>query len=153
MREKAGIVKYVGIVGKLFILFSCIAIPAFMVSLVFAFGGYLAACIVAPCLGVFYLTVYGFYAMNVSMGTAIGVEITDRVIHIKTKRKTFTYDARMGCVRVKTYRNKFVASFQTSDSRDKFIFYRRVLFSKYYEEQFTLGEMRKIFPGVKEYDE
>ena len=150
MREKDGIVKYVGIVKKLFLALSFVAIPAFMVCLVLAFSGFKPFAFVAPAVGVGYLVIYGFYAMRVSMGTVLGVEVTDKVVHLKTKRKTFTYDVKRGCVGVKIYNNRFVCIFQTQDSRDGFIFYRRVLFSKYSEEQFTRDDLRAFYPAIDE---
>ena len=148
---KDGIVHYVKTVKKLFLIFSLIAIPAFMVSLVFAVGKVVPFYFIAPAIAVGYLVVYGFYAMRVSMGTVTGIEITDQVVHLHTPRKTFTYDVKAGCVEVKTYKNRYVGTFQTQNSRDKFIFYRRVLFSKSYMEQFTAEEIRLFFPSLDEF--
>lgn len=148
---KDGVLHYVKIVKKLFLAFSFIAIPAFMVSLVFAFGKSVPFYFIAPAIAVCYFVVYGFYAMHVSMGTVTGIEITDKVVHLKTPRKTFTYDVNMGCVEVKTFKNKFVGTFQTQNSRDKFIFYRRVLFTKSYIEQFTAEDVLSFFPSFCEY--
>ena len=147
---KDGIVHYVKTVKKLFLIFSLIAIPAFMVSLVFAFGKVVPFYFIAPAIAVVYLIIYGFYAMRVSMGTVTGIEVTDKVVHLHTRRKTFTYDVKAGCVEVKTYKNRYVGTFQTQNSRDKFIFYRRALFSKSYMEQFTAEEIRSFFPSFCE---
>lgn len=148
--EKAGVVKYVRTMKKLFILFSVVAIPAIMVSLVFAFSRYAAFYFIAPALIILYLVVYGFYAMHVSMGAVLEVQVTKEVVHIRTKRKTFTYDAQNGCVDMKVYKNKFVGTFRAQNSQDKFTFYRRVLFSKYSEEQFTEGDIARFYPRIEE---
>ncbi len=148
--EKAGVVKYVRIMKKLFVIFSVIAVPAIMVCFVFMFSRYAAFYFISPALIVFYLIVYGLYAMRVSMGAVLEVHVTKEVVHIRTKRKTFTYDAQNGCVDMKVYKNKFVGTFQTQNSRDKFTFYRRVLFSKYSEEQFTERDIEHFYPRIHE---
>lgn len=150
MRIKEGVRRYVQIMKKLFLIFSFIAIPAFMVCLVFAFSGFPVFVYIAPAVGLVYLVVYGCYAMCVSMGTVIGIEITDKILHIKTKRKTFSYDVHSGCVGMKVTDRKFVGTFETQTSRDKFTFYRRVLFSRYSDEQFTVDEIRLFFPRIDE---
>ena len=142
---KDGVEKYVKIVRQLFIIFNVIAIPAFMVSLVFAFSSFMAFYFIAPAVGILYFTVYGLYTMRVSLGVVIGMEVTDQVIHLKTRRKTFTYDAKRGCVAMKVYKNKFVGTFETQDSRDKFIFYRHPPFLPYSAEQFTAADMERIY--------
>ncbi len=153
MREKADIVRFVKIVKRLFFVFSIVAIFAEMILLVFSFMNYLG-CIIAACvLGVGYLALYGVYALRVSMGTVIGIDVTDKVVHVKTKRKTWTYDVKRGCVGMKVKRNKFVATFQTQDSRDSFIFYRRVWFSPHGEEQFTADEIRMFYPSLPAADD
>lgn len=153
MREKADIVKFVKIVKRAFLVFSVFAIAAEMVFLVFAFMKVLG-CIIAACvLGVGYFVVYGFYAIRVSMGTALGIDVTDKVVHVKTKRKTWTYDVNRGCVGVKVKRNKFIATFQTQDSRDSFIFYQRVWFSPRGAEQFTADEIKMFYPALDEDEE
>ena len=145
---KEKLLKFVKLARKLFIILSCVAIPALMVCLVFAFMGAMAFWIITPVVFVGYLALYAVYAMYFSMGVVIGVEVTDKVVHIKTKRKTFTYDVHMGCVDMKVYKNRFVGTFQTQDSRDKFTFYRRVPFGKMYEEQFTVHEVAAFYPNV-----
>lgn len=147
MREKSGILKFVKICKKLFVALSVFVIAALMILLVFAVQGFIGPMIIAGVLLVGYLVLYGFYAMRISMGTVIGVEITDKVVHVKTKRRTFTYDVKMGCVGVKVKKNKFICTFQTQDSRDSFTFYRRVLFSPYGEEQFTPQEIAAFYPS------
>ena len=149
--EKALIVNYVRLVKKLFVIFSCVMLPAVMVCLIFAFGGSIAFCILAPALIIAYLTVYALYALRVSMGIVLGAEVTESVVHLKTKRKTFTYDARCGCVGVKVKKNKFVCTFRTQTSEDTFTFLRRVPFAKRYEEGFGEDEMRRIVPNFDEY--
>ena len=51
---------------------------------------------------------------------------------------------------MKVYKNKFIGTFQTQNSRDKFTFYRRVLFSKYSEEQFTERDIEHFYPRIHE---
>lgn len=149
MREKAGIVKYVSIMKKLFVMFSIVALPAIMVCLIFAFSDAIAFQIIAPVAIAVYLFVYGAYALRVSMGTVIGIEVTAQVVHLRTKRKTFTYDVKRGCVAMKVTKRRFVGTFETQDSREKFVFYRRVLFSKWSEEQFTPEEIARFYPALE----
>ena len=144
---KDGVEKYVKIVRQLFIIFNVIAIPAFMVCLVFAFSSFIAFYFIAPAVGILYFTIYGLYTMRVSLGVVIGVEVTEQVIHLKTPRKTFTYDAKTGCVAMKVYKNRFVGTFETQDSRDKFTFYRHPPFIPYSAEQFTAADMERIYPN------
>ncbi len=147
MNEKEGVVRYVRTVRKLFLAFSIIVIPLFFVCVTFAIARYAAFWIITPVLGIAYFTVYGVYVMRVSLGTVIGVQLTQEVIHVRTLRKTYTYDRQSGCVSVKRKGKKFVATFRTQDSEDKFLFYNRVLFSPYREEQFTAEEMSFIYPA------
>lgn len=149
MIEKKGVLKFVKIVKRLFIAMSVILLPLIMICLVYAVSGYAAFWIITPVLVVAYFVAYGFYAMRLSMGTVTGVEITDKVVHVRTPRKTFTYDVRMGCIGVKVKKNAFVCTFQTQDSRDTFIFYRRVLFSPSYQEQFTREEVARFYPKIE----
>lgn len=145
---KEGVVKYVKIVKRLFIAFSVVALPALMVSLVFALNGIWACYIVAPVILLVWLVVYALYAMYVSMGAVLGVEIAGGSVNVKTKRKSFTYDVDGGCIDVKVKKNSFVCTFRNRNSQDKFIFYRRVLFSKYSEEQFTSDDIRPFYPAI-----
>lgn len=147
---KKGIQRYVTVLKYLFIAFSVVAIPSFMICLVYAFSKVMAFYIIAPVLGVLYLAVYATYALKISMGTVIGTEVTDKVVHLKTKRKTFTYDAYTGCVEVKVKKNKFIATFETQDSRDRFIFLRRFVFFGNGEEQFTAEDIRAFYPALDE---
>lgn len=149
MIEKQGIVKYAKIMKRLFWVMSIVVLPLFMLCLVYAFMGFAAFWIITPVLGVAYLTVYGFYAMRLSMGTVTGIEVTDKVVHVRTPRKTFTYDVRMGCIAVRVKKNKFICTFRTEDSKDTFLFYRRVLFSPYYQEQFTKEEVAQFYPKLE----
>lgn len=145
---KEPIRRYVALVKKLFIVFSVVMIFFIMNALVFAFSGYLVFKILAPAAIVLYFTVYGLYALRVQMGTAIGIEVTNEVVHVKTKRKTFTYDVRCGCKSVKVKKNRFICIFETQDSRDSFIFYRKVPFAKAYEEGFTEEDIARFYSAA-----
>ena len=136
----------------MFVIFSCVALPALMVCLIFAFSGYAAFWFIAPAVFVVYLAVYGVYALVISMGTVIGFETTDKVVYVKTKRKTYTYDVKRGCKKVKATRRKFVCTFETQDSSDKFTFLRKVLFTKSYEDQFTVEEIAAFYPAIEDMD-
>ena len=149
---KEGVLKYVGIVRKLYIAFTAVVFVLLMVSLVYAFHRIYAFYIITPALFLLWIVVYALYALRVSMGTAVGIEVTDEVVHIKTRRKTYTYDRERGCEKVAVKKNKFVAYFSNETSRDSFIFYRRVLFSKYREEQFTVEDIAKFYPRIGEAD-
>ena len=105
---KEGILRYVNTVKKLFVAFSVVVLGAFMVSAVFAFNKFFAFYFIAPALLLLWLVVYGLYAMRVSLGTVIGIEITKQVVHLKTKRKTYTYDVQNGCENIQVKGNKFV---------------------------------------------
>lgn len=134
----------------MFVIFSCVALPALMVCLIFAFAGYAAFWFIAPAVFVVYLVVYGAYALILSMGTVIGFETTDKVVYVRTKRKTYTYDVKRGCKEVKATKRKFVCTFETQDSRDKFTFLRKVMFTKSYEEQFTAEEIAAFYPAIED---
>lgn len=149
---KEGILKYVNLIRKLYIAFTVVDLLALMVSAVFAFNRVFAFYFIAPALLLVWLVVYGLYAMRVSMGTVIGIEVTKEVVHLKTKRRTYTYDAERGCENIKVKGNKFIGTFATDKSRDKFIFYRRVLFSKYHEEQFTVEDIARFYPRIETMD-
>jgi hypothetical protein len=148
MREKTGIRKYVTVLRNLFIAFSIVVIPAFLACLSLAFCRFAAFYILAPAVGISYFVVYGLYAMRVSMGTVIAVETTDRVVHLRTRRKTFTYDLNGGCVAVSVYKNRFVCTFESENARDRFVFYRYVPFTPRYEEQFTAEEIGLFYPAI-----
>ncbi len=146
--DKPAILKYVNFWKKMFVIFSCLALPAFMICLIFAVVGYVGFWIVSPIILVVYLVIYGFYALRLSMGTAIGFETTDKVVYVKTKRRTYTYDVKSGCKQVKVLKRKFVCTFETMDSRDTFTFLRKVMFAKSYEEQFTEEEIASFYPQI-----
>ena len=151
---KQGAVKYVRLMRKLFTALSCVALPVFMVLLVFAFNGtahgkpifFSAAAVVL----IGYFIAYGFYTMRVSLGTVLGIETTNEVVHLHTARKTYTYDVRMGCVGVKEHRNRFVAVFRTQDSRDNFTFYKHAPFSSFSDGQFSSGDISRFFSDLPE---
>lgn len=149
---KEGILKYVRIIGKLYIAFTVVVFAVIMVCLVYAFNQIYAFYIITPALIVLWLVVYALYALRVSLGTVVGIEVTDEVVHLKTKRKTYTYDRERGCENVRIKGNKFVATFANEKSRDSFILYRRVLFSKYQDEQFTVEDVASFYPQIETVD-
>ena len=146
--DKPAVAKYVRFRKKLLIAVSIVVLPILMVCLVFACLGYAAFWIISPAVAIGYIVFYAFYAMNVSMGTVIGFEATDLVVHLTTKRRTYTYDVKRGCVGIRTTKRKFIATFETQDSRDTFSFYRRTPFTKSYEEQFTPDEIAVFYPEI-----
>lgn len=105
--------------------------------------------VVVAVLAAGWLVVYGLYSMRISMGTVIGLEITDKLVYLHTKRKIFTYDVKMGCVAVKVKGNRYICTFETQDSRDKFTFYRHAPFSKYSDAQFTEDDISAFCPAFK----
>ena len=96
---KDGPVKYVRRIKAAYTLFSALFIVAFMVLLVFAFNGSDVGkpvfFSVAAVLLIGYFISYGFYTSRVTLGTVLGIETTDLVVHLHTPRKTYTYDVRM----------------------------------------------------------
>lgn len=155
---KEGIVRYVKIVKKLFQLFSIVAIPALMVFLVLAINAATPTqktvfiCLAAGTALLWFIA-YGFYTMRISLGAVTQVTYNDKVVYLKTARKTYTYDIENGCIGMKIYKRKFVGTFETQDSRDKFVFYRRVPFTRYREEQFTANDLRPFYPLIDGADE
>lgn len=145
---KEDIAKFVGKIKLLFVLLSVIAIPAIMICFVFAWGGIWYFWFIGSAVLVVYFIIYGLYALRISMGVVLGVEVTDKVIHLHTKRKTFTYDAKYGCKAVKVFPNRFVATFEAQDSRDNFTFYRHLPFKKYSAELFTEAEIDQFYPLI-----
>lgn len=137
MKEQPVVIRFVKTVKKIFVIFSCFAIPVIMVCAVFAFLGYIGFWIVTPLVLIAYLAVYCWYAMHISMGTVIGIEVTDQVVHVKTRRGLYTYDAERGCTAVCRKRHAWLVTFCTQTTKDKFIFYSRVPFAKPYETAFT----------------
>ena len=96
MREQPTVLRYVRSMKKAMVIFSVFAIPAIMVCAVFAFLNYIGFWIVTPVAVIAYLAVYAVYALRVSMGTVIGLEVTNDVVHVKTKRAVYTYDVKSG---------------------------------------------------------
>lgn len=150
MKEYSGPLRYVKIMKKLFWVFAAFCLPALMVCLVFAFSGAMAFVIIAPAVGILFLVVYALYAVRISMGVVIGMEVTDKVVHIKTNRKTFTYDVHGGCIAVKSSGSKYICKFRTQNSADSFIFFRRAPFSKPSDSQFSADALRPFFPRIDE---
>ena len=154
---KDGPVKYVRRIKAAYTRFSALFIVAFMVLLVFAFNGSAVGkpvfFSVAAVLLIGYFISYGFYTSRVTLGTVLGIETTDLVVHLHTPRKTYTYDVRMGCVGVREYKNRFVAVFETQDSRDSFIFYKHAPLSSYADGQFTLSDIARFASGSPEASE
>lgn len=145
---KTGAVKYTRMMKKLFVVFSIIALPAFFVLLMFGINGtslgmpiFLSA---AAVVLVLYFVVYGFYSMRVTLGTVLGYETTNEVVHLHTARKTYTYDVHTGCVQLKEHRNRFVAVFETQDSRDTFTFFKRAPFSAFSDTQFSMDDIARF---------
>ena len=141
MREQPTVLRYVRSMKKAMVIFSFFAIPAIMVCAVFAFLNYIGFWIVTPVAVIAYLAVYAVYALRVSMGTVIGLEVTNDVVHVKTKRAVYTYDVRSGCVGVRKKKHGWVATFRTQDAQDCFTFYSRAPFAKPYETAFTQADI------------
>lgn len=137
MIEQPVVIRFVKTVKKFFVIFSCFAIPGIMVCAVYAFLRYIGFWIVTPLILIAYLAFYCWYALHISMGTVIGIEVTNQVVHVKTKRGIYTYDVERGCTAVRKKRNAWVVTFCTQDTKDKFTFYSRVPFAKPYETVFT----------------
>ena len=148
MHEKEGVVKYVNIVKRLFMAFSIVMIPFFLFCLFLAVRPYAAFWIITPAVAVLYFVVYGFYAMRVSMGTALGFQIVGSTVRVQTKRKTFIYDLSDGEIFVKESSRKYIVTFRADGAQDSFIFYRRVAFTPYHEEQFTKEDIRLIYSAA-----
>lgn len=151
---RSGPNKFVKRATKLFIALSVVALPALMVILALAVNTRGAPQVIYSVSGagiaLIYFVIYGLYAMKVSMGTVICLETTNQVVHLTTKRKVFTYDVKMGCVRVRKKGAKYLCTFRTQDSEDTFIFWTHAPFSKYIDEQFQEEDIRKFCP---KYDE
>ena len=148
---RTGPMKFVRLMKKLFILASCVLWPALMVLVALAIGLEGAPRVVygiaAGIVLILFFVIYGFYAMHVSMGTVLAVDTTDKVVHLTTKRSVFTYDVHRGCVAVVAKHRRFVCTFETQNSRDKFVFYTRAPFSKYSDSQFTEADIRRFYPA------
>ncbi len=148
IRKPPTLETYVKRMKKAFVIFSCFAIPAIMVCAVFAFLGYIGFWFVLPAVVIVYLVIYGYYAMYVSMGTVIALEVTEQSVHLTTKRKIFTYDTQGGCIDVKAKNGRYVATFRGHGSEDRFIFYTHVPFTKRYEEAFVKADLRAFYPLI-----
>ncbi len=150
---RGGPMKYAQIMKALFILLSILILPAAMVLTAVACNlegiPRIVYSVVVAAAVLLWLTAYGFYALRVSMGTVLGIECTDKVVHLHTKRKIFTYDVRMGCVAVRVKGNRYICTFETQDSRDKFTFYRHAPFSKYSDAQFTEDDILSFCPAFE----
>ena len=151
---KRGPEKYVSVVKIALIVLSIAVFPVIMVLTAVAFHledtlPRVVYSIVIAVLALGWLVAYGFYAMRVSMGTVLGVETNEKVVYLHTKRKIFTYDVKMGCVAVKVKGNRYICTFETQDSRDKFTFYRHAPFSKYSDEQFTDEDISSFCPAFE----
>lgn len=142
---------------KLLIALAVICFPVLMVLLVYAVnsvGSYrVLFALLCAAIALGYLVFYGFYSLQVSMGTVLGIEVTDKVVHLITKRKTFTYDVKRGCIRVRAKRSRYICTFQTQDSRDSFIFWKHAPFSRYSDEQFSREEIARFYPDMDEVEE
>ncbi len=140
-----------------FRIFAVADLLALMVTLALAVGLKGTDRVVNGCLaGVFaaaFFAAYGYYALSVSMGTVLSADVTDKVVYLTTNRKVFTYDVRRGCVGVKAGRNRYVCTFETQNSRDKFIFYTRAPFSSYSDSQFSEQDIRRFCPRFDEWME
>ncbi len=150
---KTPILRYVKFVKNLVTALSVFLLLALMVTLVFALNGVIACMVLSGVIAVAFFVMYGVYTLRISMGAVIGMDITKDVIHVKTKRKTFAYDLQGGCIAVKQLKNRYVCTFQTQDSVDKFDFYKRVPFMKPYETCFTPDEIEAIYPAFSEGEE
>ena len=87
--------------------------------------------------------------MRVSMGTVTEIAFGEKVVYVKTLRKIYTYSLNGGCVEVKVLSDRFIATFETQDSRDSYIFYRKVPFSSGRDEQFTMAEIAAFYPEIR----
>lgn len=152
---KAGVAKYVKIMKRLMFACGAILLPTLMVLLVFTVNsenkGLFISLVVVDAL--LFFTLYGFYTVRVSLGAVLQLETNSKMMYLKTSRKVFSYDLKRECVKMKIYPNRFVATFRTQDSEDSFTFYRHVPFTPYQEEQFTMEEMRQIFPQIDDIEE
>ena len=145
---KPAIQRYVKFIGNVATVCRIVLFLMLMVSLVIGLNGYIGFLMIAGFSLVAFFVVHGVYALHFSMGTVLGVELTPEVIHLKTKRKTFTYDAAGGCIAVKELSNRYICTFQTQDSVDKFTFYKRVPFAKPFESGFTEEEIARFYPPL-----
>ena len=153
-KSRRGPEKYVSVVKIALIIFSIAVFPVIMVLTAVACNledtlPRVVYSIVIAVLALGWLIAYGFYAMRVSMGTVLEVETNEKVVYLYTKRKVFTYDVKMGCVAVKVKGNRYICTFETQDSRDKFTFYRHAPFSKYSDAQFSDDDISSFCPAFE----
>lgn len=151
---RTGPEKYVRRVRCIFMIAAVAVFFALMILLALAVGLSGTPRIVYGCsagaLLLLFLVGYGSYEMGVSMGTVLSVEITEQVVHLTTRRKVFTYDVKRGCVGVKRTHNRFVCTFETQNSRDKFSFYTHAPLSAYGDSQFSEEDIRAFCPRYDE---
>lgn len=151
---RSGSAKYVKIMGILISAVGIVILPALMITLVFAVQAEGSERVIfafsGAAMAIGFLVLYGLFSLNVWMGTVIGLRTTDQVVYLTTKRRVFTYDVRMGCVAVVKKGKRFVCTFETQNSRDKFIFFLHAPFSKYSDRQFTEEDIRSFCPNFDE---
>ncbi len=149
-RIKQPILRYVKLIRNIVTVVCALLAIFSLIALVYAFQGYMGYIILAPVGIVLFIAVYAVYASKISLDTVLGIEVAKNTVHIITKRKTFTYDLQSGCTEVKESDKKYVCTFVTQDSEDKFTFYKTVPFKKPYEVCF---EDRDIGVFFSEYAE
>lgn len=145
---KEPIVRYLKFVKKVVAVVCVLLAAAIFVSIGFAFSGYIGFMIVTPVLMAAFLTVYGIYAVKFSLNLVLGVEYGKQTLTIRTKRKAFSYGFG-ACEDVKEKENKYVCTFGTQDSVDKFTFLKRVPFMKPYETCFTEEDIERFAPAFQ----
>lgn len=151
---RTGPERFVRITSRLFIALSAIVLPALMIIFALAVNlsgtGRIIYAVVGVVMAIVYFVIYGFYAMTVSMGTVIGIEYTEMVVHLTTKRKVFTYDVKMGCVNVKRKGKRYICTFRAQNAQDKFVFWTKAPFTRFSDEQFTENDIRTFYPRFDE---
>ncbi len=146
---KEPILRYVKFMKKIVLLVCIPLLILIAISLIFSFMGVIGFMIIGGASVIALFSVYGWYQIFFSMGTVTNFEMTKEVVHIHTRRKTFTYDAVGGCVGVKETPRKYICTFATQDSEDKFTFYKKVPFMKPYEACFTEEEILRFYPDFQ----
>ncbi len=145
---KTPIVRYLKFVKNI-VTFLCVALGiAIFISLGFAFSGYIGFMIIAPALMVVFLVIYGIYAVKFSLDLVLAVECGSKTLVITTKRKSFTFGLD-ACTDVKETDRKYVCTFRTETSEDKFTFLKRAPFMKPYETCFTEEDIRTFYPDFE----
>lgn len=145
---KEPIVRYVKFVKKVVAVVCVVLAIAAFVSVGFAFSGVIGFMILAPVFMIAFLAVYGVYAVKFSLDIVLGVEYGKKTVELRTKRKTFTFGLD-ACESVKETEKKYVCTFCTADSEDKFTFLKRVPLMKPYEVCFTEEDIRKFKPDFE----